>query len=419
MANKKEKPSIDDKQIFKMLSIKDSFNSNIKGIKKFISHLTPVVKEADKIDTEAIIAAVKLAYDKSGVKMPIGKEEQDKITDDQKKQIYRNLKVPELKSPNQGYMLWKGNFVFLISGFEYLFADIITFYFRFYPQNILDKTIEVDLADVKSCSTIDEYIDVLIAKKVETILYRSIDKQIEFIEKELKLDLETKIIDWDVIKEAILRRHLIVHNASRINKRYLKEVSIDKLSDLKNPKEGDSILIGPTYFNRIYQEVFLAGNIIIQNCFRKWLKKYEEYANLELIDLTYEGNFEKEYVIAEKIGLYGRRYNAYNNDFHFRINVNYCLALKAQGKKEELHKEISLIDISNLSPIYIVAYYALLDDKKNTLKHLRNAKTVDKLEWFEVEEWPLFENLRKDEDFLIKASSMYKRNKSTKPVNSK
>jgi len=89
------------------------------------------------------------------------------------------------------------------------------------------------------------------------------------------------------------------------------------------------------------------------------------------------------------------------------INVNYCLALKGQNKKEELEKEIKQIDISNLRPLFVLAYYALLDDKVNALKILRNAKTVDKIKWNQITEWPLFEGLRKDKDFILKAQKIF------------
>jgi hypothetical protein len=69
--------------------------------------------------------------------------------------------MPELKSPNQGYLLWKYNFVLLISAFEYLFADIISFYYKFYPNSALDKTVEVDLSELKNYSTIEEYVDII------------------------------------------------------------------------------------------------------------------------------------------------------------------------------------------------------------------------------------------------------------------
>lgn len=412
----KEKKPLADEQIRRMLAIRQSFTSNTKGIKKFVSHLKPVIEETDKTHSEKVIEALKKAYETAGINFANGKEELDNITEEQKKIIYRNLVLPELKSPSQGYLLWKSNFVLMISAFEYLFADIISFYYKFYPNSALDKTVEVDLTELKTCSTIEEYIDIVIAKKVEALLYKSIDKQLEFIEKDIKLDLEKQLIDWDIITEATLRRHLIVHNDCKINKRYLKEAS-SKIADVATLKVGEEILITPEYFDRVYQEVFLAGNIIIQNCFRKWLKKYEQIANIDLIELTFDGAIQKEYIIAEKIGKYGKRYNTFNNDFLFRINMNYCLALKGQQKNEELEKEINQIDISNLSPIYVVAFHALKDDKENVLKNLKNAKTVDQLEWSYVENWPLFEGLRKDKDFLEKAEKIFFPKKRAVKVN--
>jgi hypothetical protein len=397
-----------DEQISRMLGIRHSFTSNTKGIKKFVSHLKPVVEEADKSASEEVIKALQLAYKTAGIKFPTTKEEAENVTEEQKKAIYRNLKMPELKSPTQGYLLWKSNFVLLISAFEYLFADIISFYYKFYPNSALDKTVEVDLTELKNCSTIEEYIDIVISNKIEALLYKSIDKQLEFIEKDIKLNLERELIDWDIIKEATLRRHLIVHNDCKINKRYLKEANLTKVKDLSELKEGEGVIITPEYFDRVYQEVFLAGNLIIQNSLRKWLKKYEQIANIDLINLTFDGATENEFIVAEKIGKYGKRHNSFNNDFHFRININYCLALKGQGKKDELEKEIKQIDISNLSPIFVVAFHALQDDKTNTLKHLQNAKTVDKLEWSYVEEWPLFEGLRKDKEFMEKARKIFR-----------
>lgn len=410
---------INNQQISKMLGIRQSFNSNTKGIKKFVSHLKPVVEEADKNDSVEVIKALQQAYKAAGIKFPTTKEDAENETEEQKKAIYRNLKMPDLKSPNQGYLLWKSNFVLLISAFEYLFADIISFYYKFYPNSALDKTVEVDLSELKNCSSIEEYIEIVISNKIESLLYKSIDKQLEFIEKDIKLDLERELIDWEIIKEATLRRHLIVHNDCKINKRYLKEANLEKVTDHSNLKEGENIVISPEYFDRVYQEVFLAGNLIIQNSIRKWLKKYEQIANIDLIDLTFDGSKEKEFIIAEKIGKYGKRHNSFNNDFHFRININYCLALKGQNKKDELDKEIKQIDISNLSPVYVVAYYALQDDKQNVLKNLQNAKTVDKLEWQFIEEWPLFEGLRKDKDFLEKAKKIFTPRTRKKKVDEK
>lgn len=95
--------------------------------------------------------------------------------------------------------------------------------------------------------------------------------------------------------------------------------------------------------------------------------------------------------------------------FLFRININYCLSLKNQGKEKELSNEIEKIDISNLSPIYILAYHALQDDCEEALKYVRHSKSVDKLEFDSVMEWPLFEGLRKNEKFIEKVHKIYRK----------
>jgi hypothetical protein len=189
----------------------------------------------------------------------------------------------------------------------------------------------------------------------------------------------------------------------------LNEANLEYSKDVKEISEGKKVFIGAEYFNIIYEELYLAGQLLIQNSWRKWLKEFEEVANAELIDLTYYGNIEKLYKMSEKIGLYGKDISTINNDFLFRINVNYCLSLKNQGKSKELKQEIEKIDISNLSPIYILAFHALQDNCVDALKYVRHAKSVDKLEFDSVMEWPIFEGLRKNEVFVEKVHKIYRK----------
>lgn len=268
---------------------------------------------------------------------------------------------------------------------------------------------EVNLKNISNFETIDEFIDDIISKKVESLLYKSNDDQLQFLEKTIKLNLSPEFIDWKLIKEAVLRKHLIVHNNSKINKRYLNEIDEKYATDIKELSEGKQVYISAKYFNKVYQELFIAGNIIIQNGWRKWLKEFDEDANADLIDLTFDGNIDGLYEISEKIGLYGKSIESINNDFKFRININYCLSLKNQEKTELLKAEIKKIDISNLSPIYILAYHSLQDNCVEALKYIRHAKTIDKLEFDHVMEWPLFEGLRKDKNFIKKVHTIYRK----------
>lgn len=402
------KNKIENPKLYKFLDIKYSYKSGLEDIMNFVKQLKPIVEKEDKRDFENYISAINSAFKKAGLDVPSNNEHFEP-TEDQKKLIYKNLELPEVQPLNKNGHLWKSNFVLLISCFEYLISDIITFYYKHYPQNELDNTFEINLKNLRNFETIDDFINDIISKKVEALLYKSNEEQLKFLENTIKLDLSRKYIDWNLINEAVLRRHLIVHNNSKINKRYLNEADKKYGSDINDLKEGEKVFVGPKYFNKVYEELFLAGHLLIQNAWRKWLKEFEEVANAELIDLTYNGNIDKLFKVSEKIGAYGKELSTINNDFLFRINVNYCLSLKNQNKKEELQHEIDKIDISNLSPIYILAFHSLQDNCEDALKYIRHAKSVDNLEFEEVMEWPLFEGLRKKTEFIEKVHKIYRK----------
>ena len=403
-----EKKKIENPKLYKFLDIKYSYKSGLEDIMNFVSHLKPIIEKEDEQDFKNYISAITAAFKKAGLEIPAEGETLEP-TEDQKKLIYKNLVLPEPKSPNKNGHLWKSNFVLLISCFEYLISDIITFYYKHYPQNELDNKFEINLKNLRNFETIDDFVSDVISKKVEALLYKSNADQLTFLNDTIKLDLSPKHIDWDLINEAVLRRHLIVHNNSKINKRYLNEAAEKYGEDIKERKEAKAVVVGPQYFNKVYEELFLAGHLLIQNGWRKWLKEFEEVANAELIDLTYNGNIQKLYKVSEKIGEYGKELSTINNDFLFRINVNYCLSLKNQGKQEELQAEIDKIDISNLSPIYILAFHSIQDNCEDALKYVRHSKSVDNLEFDDVMEWPLFEGLRKNPEFVEKVHKIYRK----------
>jgi len=403
-----EKKKLNNPKLHRFFDLRYSFKTGMQDIYKFVQHLKPVVEKVDKEDHRNFMQAIETAYSKAGLELDENLNEKT-ITEEQKKLIYQNLELPEPKSPNKNGHLWKSNFVFLISSFEYLISDIISFYYKYYPKSELDNVFEVNLKNITNFETIEDFIDDIIAKKVETLLYKSNEDQLEFLRKTIKLDLSTNFINWNLIKEAVLRRHLIVHNNSKINKRYLSEIDKQYADDVSELEEGKQVQIGSKYFNKVYQELFIAGNILIQNGWRKWLKEFEEVANADLIDLTFDGNIDGLYKISEKIGLYGKSIETINNDFKFRININYCLSLKNQGFSDLLEIETKKMDISNLSPIYILAYHSLIDNCEDALKYIKHAKTVDKLEFEQVMEWPLFEGLRKDDNFIKKVKTIYRK----------
>ncbi|RST28760.1 hypothetical protein [Chryseobacterium lacus] len=392
----------------RLINILNSFSNSFTNIKKFTAHLDPILEKDRQEDKINLLKAISDAYKKFDIDINDLEKDKVELTDEQKKAIYKSIEFPEKKSVDIDGHLWKSNFILLISSFEFLFGDIISFYYKFYPTSALDKNIELNLKNIYEYKTIEEFVDEIVSKKIEGLLYKSFEDQLLYLQKELKLNIESNIIEWDLIKEATLRRNLIVHNNSRINNRYLTETNKDYTKDIKRLKENERVPVSKEYFERVYQEFYLAGIILIQAVFRKWLNEFNELADALLMDVSYRCLNKEEYISAEKICLFASNTCSINNDFIFRNNINYCLALKFGNKTKELEEQVEKIDISNLSSILVVAYYALKDDEVNTLKHIKNAKTVDKLTYNDITDWPIFKNLRKLDSFNIKVKKIYR-----------
>ena len=170
------KKKIENPKLYKFLDIKYSYKSGLEDIMNFVKHLKPIIEKEDKRDFENYISAINSAFKKAGLEIPTDKENFEP-TEEQKKLIYKNLVLPDAQSPNKNGHLWKSNFVLLISCFEYLISDIITFYYKHYPQNELDNTFEINLKNLRNFETIDDFVSDIISKKVEALLYKSNEEQ--------------------------------------------------------------------------------------------------------------------------------------------------------------------------------------------------------------------------------------------------
>lgn len=197
------------------------------------------------------------------------------------------------------------------------------------------------------------------------------------------------------------RRHIIVHNNDLINRRYLKNIDLSIISTKTTdpPKEGQKIQISLPYLLAIFDEIFLAGIILIQLCWRKWNKDSIDIADTTLIQTIYEALSEERWSIAERLGLYSKHCSVASDRNRLYLDINYCQSLKWSGKQEQLTKELENFDITSLRPIYLVAYYALKSDKDKFYKFVTDAITVDGMTLNDFLEWPLFREFRRDPNY--------------------
>jgi hypothetical protein len=215
--------------------------------------------------------------------------------------------------------------------------------------------------------------------------------------KKLDVSLSENLINWEKINEIRERRHLVVHNNSIINKKY-----IGKTENPYNFKIGDSARINNDYLIETINEIQTAGVLLIIDCWGKWEKGNATEAILEILNLTFDLLKEKKYNLTLKICEYVEKNIAPRNDDQenciIRIKFNYCIALKRIEELKKLDKKLEELRVGSMSPIFKIAKHILNDENELAITLIKQSIIVDELKLEDYLEWPIFEELRNDKD---------------------
>jgi hypothetical protein len=407
--NKKQ----EEKEQDEIIKFHFNFKINLEGLRVFIINLSPVAKEYDKTIMEKITKICDEILKIAGIseielKGKKHKKKKFKLTKKQLMQILKTSKALPNITPVNVKLLHKSAFVMLISYFDFLISDLIHYFYQKYPESLSGKELSIKLNELKLCDNLTEAIDYIVNKEVDIVLYDNLEKQKTYFKNYLKINIKENIIHWDIINEAIERRNIIVHNNSKINKRYLKSVDLSVISKkTKDLKEGKEIGINEDYFTIVFDEILIAGIILIQSCWRKWGKDDVDYVDHRLIKDMYDALSKEKWTVAERLGLFAKECKVFNERNRLLLNINYCQSLKWQNKKEELRKELEKFDTSIIGPEYMLSLCALKSDRNNFYKNIEGAIIVGKVEKDDFMEWPLFRELRKDPDFEERIKSAF------------
>jgi hypothetical protein len=405
---KREKEQLDFSRIH------GSFTRNTESLEAFVNNVAPIAEKHDKATRKKMEKFTKGIYKIFG--LPKGKIDQGKrkqvvegVTEEQANQIIQlTADLPRLTVP-QAELLYRSSFVMLVSYFDFLLSDLIHYFYRKYPESLSGKELPLTLSELKLLGGVDEALDFVINKEAESVLYDSLEKQKLHLKNTLKIDTKDSIINWNRLIEVVERRHIIVHNDCKINRRYLAKVDPSQIPEkTKDLKEGTRVRITERYFRSVFEEICVSGLVLLQCCWRKWEKDDTANADNRLVLDIYDTLVKENWTCAERLGLFSKECKVTDQACRLVLDVNYCQSLKWQGKTNELEEELKKFDISALSPKFALALYALRSDRDTFYRNVENAITVDKMSEKDFMEWPLFRELRKDPDYETRIETIFR-----------
>ncbi|MDO6490630.1 MULTISPECIES: hypothetical protein [unclassified Cellulophaga] len=389
-------------KVYNVESIYETYFENLNSVKLYFNKFGNLASGEDESIKEKSKEFFDQALSEIKEELKFVENKEDNTLSKEQVETYltkfaRKIKKQPRISPRNYEILSRSSFLMLNNYFEYLIADLLSYYYNKFKNSLNEKEFKFTLKELNEYDSIEEATKDLIVKEVESLIIdKSFNEILEHFEDKLSISLEKELIKWDEIIEIRERRHLIVHNSSVVNKKYI--------SRTKNPfnyKIGDLVHIDKDYFFKSWSQFKLAGQLLIFNCWGNWDKDNIDNAIYEIMIQTFADLNAKNYDLVCKTCKYSEQIEPKNEDqedYILRIKVNNAISLKKQNKDTEVKKVLKKIKVGTATPIFKIAHN-ILSDKYDDLEELfTQAIIVDKLIIDSYLEWPIFDFVREKDE---------------------
>lgn len=278
-----------------------------------------------------------------------------------------------------------------VGNFEVLVSAVVREFLRLRPEAIRSDEARYSLAEIEGYESIEEFRAYCAERYAENLLRGGFEDWMEWFEKRLKIDLSDVTADSLTLREIFQRRHLVVHNGSRVNRLYL-----NKMSDLKPlPAMGTTLHVDQEYLQRATDRLQAAGVLLQAQVMRRLLPvegdehPADAMASNAIYEFLQHRRWEAAIEVAASIepgvvSAYGR----------LLVLVNGWIARKRLHGVESIRSEVEAWQVQPLAPKFRLAKLALLDDVEAAYKlsrELVDSEEITNNEWWT---WPLLEEVR-------------------------
>lgn len=401
----------------------NSYAANLDGLRDFISLLSPVLEENEKLvldNQEHALKPLKLALKRESLdpKDP----ERERLQEELYK-IFDGEIIFEKKSGDDGEvirikgeaksiddafhsinkalqqktLLYNNALISLLSSVEWFYSQILHYYYNKYPEAAGISKKSLTFAELKSFNNVIDAQNYLIESRVEEILRSSINDWIKELRDNLKLSASYLENALDDLIEIYQRRNLLVHNGGIVNSIYLSKINTELHN---NVNIGDMISVSPEYLENaicLYELYFI---LIAAELWKK-IEPGNEKRSEVLIDISFDHLSNERYIISEGISYFILNDNRMPERDRLVAQVNYWLSLKYKGEFETIRNDIETSDFTAKEPVFQLAKECILENEENIFRLLPEVLKSKKITYQAIETWPLFKILRETKRYEI------------------
>ena len=296
--------------------------------------------------------------------------------------------------------LYRSVIIGLVGQFEVLISDIAHQFFECAPQALEAEEKVLSLSDLQEFGSIEAAVDYLVEREIDRLLAQPVQGWAKFFERRMNIQLRSMAWNWEMFKEIIQRRHIIVHTDGRISRRYLRYVSPKLVEEYfgEGAKIGQTAWLDRDYVEGALDHLEILGTLL---CCTAWVKldkqslrQFEDTLSEWIYDRLLEGRWTMALTMAQR----GEDNKKLSHSTRIICRVNAWLCLKRIGRFDEVQEEVETFDDSALEQRFRFVRLAILDQEEE-LFDLLEATEGGGLDHEAWHEWPVFSEVRENSRF--------------------
>lgn len=383
--------NISDIRINKISDIVDEYIQCIKSIRETLRNSLPLLQ---KLDQEA----------KKSLRKFIGKYDKDILKSISPSQI-KELKaiIRNAERADLAVILFpQSMLVSLVSQYDNLIGQLVHFIYDINPNLLNESNSQISYKELFAFHDIDAIKNNIIQGKIETILRKSHEEQIDDLQKLSGVKNLKGVSFWKDFIEITQRRNLLVHCKGCVSDQYIKVCKNAGMTSL--PSKGDYLSVDEYYFNRAYFVFYTMGVLLSQVLTRQLLENEKLVGEIDtvLTNIIYETLEDGEYDLTIELSNFALGKDTEHacrlDEVYFVLN--FAQAYKWQGNQQKCNEILSNFDFSAMTPDILVAKFALEDDVNEVVKQMKkvgdDSKIMTKVAYAS---WVIFKDMRERKEF--------------------
>lgn len=296
-------------------------------------------------------------------------------------------------TPSRAALLMRSVLTMAVSSFEVLVSSTYQAHLICNPGAIENQDTKMfSLQELFAFESVQDAIEETIFQQCDQFSRKGVRAWVAWFKgRPLTIDLESLALDWSKTEEVFERRNIVVHNASRVTRQYLKNVDRSLTTDLE---EGSIVDVDPEYIAEALSRLCTLGLLLVLQVRTRLFKRGDREGLSEWIsDQQFDLILDEEFAAVEQVAKATSGLDLIQTSAQL-LRVNGWIARIRLHGLESCRGEIESWDTSASAAEYKAAKQILLQNDERATELVEECLSDGTFTIANLAEWPLFHWMR-------------------------